>query len=265
MKKFLFIAAFMLAINAVAQDRVFTYTYQSNVLDKGQKELEVWSTLGFGRSDYYRGLTHSIEFEIGVGSNLQTSFYLNYGYSKGIAVNNGIEFLNFENSYSFANEWKLKLSDPVANKMGSALYLEYALSTDEAAVETKLILDKQKGRFLNAINIVAELETKREFEANGNQLKAVNKGELKFEGNYGWSYKINHQWNAGFELKNENEFEDGKFAYSILSVGPVVSYSTKGFWINFGLMPQLTNLKGGGRELNEHDGLQARLIFSYAF
>jgi hypothetical protein len=157
------------------------------------------------------------------------------------------------------------LSDPVANKLGSALYLEYALSTDEADVEAKLILDKQKGRFLNAINIVGELGTKKIFGVNGNQINAVNEGEFKFEGNYGWAYKINHQWNAGFELKSENEFENGKFAYSILSVGPAVSYATKGFWINFGLMPQLTNLKGSGPELHEHDGLQARLIFSYEF
>lgn len=265
MKKLLFLAAILTAISTVAQDRVFTYTYQSNVLNKGQKELEVWTTLGTGRQDYYRGLKHSLEFEIGLGGNLQTSFYLNYGYSKGISSENGVEFLNSGNSYSFANEWKLKLSDPVANKLGSAIYFEYVLAPGETELEGKIIFDKQSGRFLNAFNLVGELEFEKEFELDGNEMEPENEMEFKLEWNYGWSYKINEHWNAGLELKNENIFKKGELEYSILSAGPALSYSTSGFWINFGLMPQIANLKGGGRELIEHDGLQARLIFSYEF
>jgi len=265
MKKLLFLCAFVAAISANAQDRVFTYTYQSNVLNKGQKELEVWTTLGTGRQDYYCGLKHSLEFEIGLGSKLQTSFYLNYGYSKGIASNNGIEFLNSGNSYSFANEWKMKLSDPVANKFGSALYFEYVLSPDETELEGKLILDKQVGLFLNAFNLVGEYGIEKQFMAVGTRLEAEYEGEFKLEWNYGLAYKINDHWNAGLEVKNENGFEEGELEYSILTAGPVVSYTTNGFWVNFGLMPQLTNLKVGGRELIDHDGLQARLIFSYEF
>ena len=75
MKKLLFMCAFMAVLAANAQDRVFTYTYQSNVLNKGQKEIEVWSTLGTGRQDYYRGFDHSLEFEMGLGGNLQQERY----------------------------------------------------------------------------------------------------------------------------------------------------------------------------------------------
>lgn len=265
MKKILFIAASLWAISAVAQDRVFTYTYQSNVLNKGQKELEVWSTLGTGRQDYYRGLKHSLEFEIGLGSNLQTSFYLNYGYSKGIANENGIQVLNSENSYSFSNEWKLKLSDPVASKLGTALYFEYELAPDETAFEGKLILDKQSGKFLNAFNLVGEYVIGKKFLPAGNLLNAANENEFNLELNYGWSYKISDHWNAGLEAMNQNVLTESKLAYSILTAGPVVSYSTNGFWVNLGVMPQLANLKGGGRDLIDHNGLQARLIFSYEF
>ena len=265
MKKILFIGAFMLAISAIAQDRVFTYTYQSNVLNKGQKELEVWTTLGTNRQDYYRGLNHSLEFEVGLGGKLQTAFYLNYGYSKGITESNGIDVLNTANSYSFANEWKLKLSDPVANKLGSAVYFEYALAPDETELELKLILDKQTGRLVHAFNLVGELEFEREFEAEGNELEAEIEKEFKMEWNYGLSYKINERWFAGIELMNENVFEKGTLEKSIFSVGPGVAYTGNGFWMNFTLMPQLTNLKGGGRSIAEDDGLQARLIFSYEF
>ena len=265
MKKILFIAAFLVAIGAVAQDRVFTYTYQSNVLNKGQKELEVWTTLGTGRQDFYRGLNHSLEFEVGLGGKLQTAFYLNYGYSKGITTSNGIDVLTSDNSYSFANEWKLKLSDPVADKLGSAVYFEYALAPDETELEGKLILDKQTGRFIHALNLVGELGFEKEFNPEGNKLAAETEKEFKMEWNYGFSYKINDRWFAGVEVMNENVFAEGKLEKSILTAGPGVAYSGQGFWMNFTLMPQLTDLKAGGRNIIDEDGLQARLIFSYEF
>ena len=265
MKKILFIAAFLVTISAVAQDRVFTYTYQSNVLNKGQKELEVWSTLGTGRKDFYRGLNHSLEFEVGLGGKLQTAFYLNYGYSKGITQSNGFDVLTSDNSYSFANEWKLKLSDPVANKLGSAVYFEYTLAPGETELEGKLILDKQTGRFIHAFNLVGELEFEREFEAAGSELESEIEKEFKMEWNYGFSYKLNERWFAGVEVMNENVFAEGKLEKSILTAGPVVAYSGQGFWMNFTVMPQLTDLKSGGRNIIDEDGLQARLIFSYEF
>lgn len=265
MKKILFVAAVLFATASIAQDRVFTYTYQSNVLNKGQKELEVWSTLGTNRQDYYRGLNHSLEFEIGLGGKLQTAFYLNYGYNQGINQSNGIDILSSNNSFSFANEWKLKLSDPVANKLGSALYFEYVLAPGETELEGKLILDKQTGKYTHAFNLVGELEFEKEFEAEGTELEAETEKEFNLEWNYGLSRRLNNRWYAGIEVMNKNVFEESELEKSLLYAGPGVSYSGDGFWINFTLMPQLTDFKGGGRNITENDGLQARLIFSYVF
>src|SRR5665647_2523432 len=100
MKKILLFSVLLISLSTQAQDRLFTYTYQSNVLNKGQKELEVWSTLRSGRDNYYRAFDHSMEFEVGLGGKLQTSFYLNYGYSKGIVTSNNIQSLETNNSYS---------------------------------------------------------------------------------------------------------------------------------------------------------------------
>lgn len=265
MKKLFILFAIFGTLGAKAQDRVFTYTYQSNVLNQGQKELEVWTTLGTGRQDFYRGLNHSLEFEIGLGGKLQTAFYLNYGYSKGISQTDGVDVLNSSNSYSFSNEWKLKLSDPVANAIGSAVYFEYGLAPDETELEAKIILDKQSGRFIQAFNLSGELEMEKDFEPSGTKIEAENENEFKAEWNYGLSYRINERWFAGLELHNENVIEKGELEKSILSAGPGLSYSGKGYWINFSLMPQITDLKGGGRNITENDGLQARLIFSYEF
>jgi len=256
---------FLSFVKANAQDRVFTYTYQSGVLNKGQKELEIWTTFANGRENYYRGLDHRMEFEIGLSPKLQTAFYLNYGYNKGVIEENGIQTLTTNTDYSFSNEWKLKLSDPVANSIGSALYFEYTLAPAETELEGKIIIDKQSGKFVNAFNVVGEYEFGKKFITNGTKLETENEKELIIELNYGISYKIRNEFNIGLEIFNKNVVAGSNWENSVLCLGPTLSYSINGLWINLTFMPQITNLKGGGLELTEHERLQTRLIFSYEF
>ena len=114
----LFLLAF---ISIHAQDRLFTYTYQSGVLNKGQREIEVWNTLRTGKQDYYTRLDNRTEFEIGLGKNLQTAFYLNLTSTSKTLTESGIKSIATENEISFSNEWKYKILDPVANPVGLAL------------------------------------------------------------------------------------------------------------------------------------------------
>jgi hypothetical protein len=248
------------------QDRIFTYTYQSGVLNKGQKELEVWTTMHNGRADYYRAFDHRLEFEVGLGGKIQTAFYLNYGYSKGVTESNGVQQLNTNTEYSFSNEWKFKLTDPVADFLGSALYFEYTLSPSATELEGKIILDKQKGKILQALNVTGEYEFFKDFISEGNKINTGSDQELKIEFNYALSYKIKEGLSIGLELFNENQFSGSmELEYSLLSLGPVLSYNINSFWINLTVMPQITNLKGKGLELTENEKLQTRLVFSYAF
>lgn len=265
MKKILAFSLLLLSLSIHAQDRLFTYTYQSNVLNRGQKELEVWSTFASGRTDFYKAFKHRLEFEVGLGGNLQTSFYLNYGYSKAVETVNGVQSLSNDNSYGFSNEWKLKLTDPVIDLLGSALYFEYSLGTDETELEGKLILDKQIGRSLHALNVVGEYEIETEFEPVGNQIDVVSEGEYKLEFNYGYSYKLNKNLALGLELMNQNTISDGNWEYSVLSAGPTLSYNFQGFWVNLTCLPQLTNLKTGNLEFHDSQKLQNRILFSYVF
>jgi len=248
-----------------AQDRLFNYTYQSTVLNKGQKELEIWTTLRGGRDNYFRGIDQRLEFEVGLGKKLQTAFYLNYGYSKGIEETNGIQTLNSSVNYSFSNEWKYKLSDPVANVIGSGLYFEYGISPTETELEGKIILDKQIGRTLHAFNIVGEYEFEKEFKSETSIIDLETEHEAYIELDYAFSYKIKEGFSIGMEARNQNQFSSAnKLESSVLSLGPCISYYTDGFWLNFTLTPQISNLKGGGLELIEHEKLQARLLFSFA-
>src|SRR5262245_22445372 len=64
---------------AQANDRHFTYTYESAVLPPDARELEVWTTWRTGRDRYYSAFDHRLEFEIGLTERLLTAFYLNFG------------------------------------------------------------------------------------------------------------------------------------------------------------------------------------------
>lgn len=48
------VGLFLTAVDVMSQDRIFTYVYQSLVLNKGQKEMEVWTPYRTGREDSYR-------------------------------------------------------------------------------------------------------------------------------------------------------------------------------------------------------------------
>src|SRR4051812_6701817 len=112
-----FIAAGFLVLTTVitnAQDRMFAYTYQTNVLNKGDFDLEFQNELRLGKvgkfSPYAFGqhLNQRIEFEVGLGKKVQTAFYLNCERFN-FADTNASE-LSEELAISFSNEWKWKLS-----------------------------------------------------------------------------------------------------------------------------------------------------------
>jgi hypothetical protein len=275
MKKITLCLAMLLSLNTFAQDRLFTYTYQSAVLTKGQREIEVWNTFHWGRVDYYRAFKHRLEFEIGLTNRLQTAFYLNMQTETSLfseTVQNGSTFsvmssLRSGNDFSFSNEWKYKISDPVANAIGAGLYGEIGISGREIELEAKILLDKKIGRTFHAFNLVLEPEFETEIE-NGEVEQEM---EFSFEEDYGLMVMLNNSWHVGLEARNFNKYDDG-LLYSILFAGPGFSYSSSNFWLNFTVMPQVAGLYAfnkndftDGMELNEHEKLETRLLFSYSF
>ena len=161
MKK-IFVFLFCLStFSTIAQDRYFARTYTSHVLPKGAIDLEFWHTSRIGRQNqFYHAQDQRMEVEFGLGGNILTAFYFNHFQNRVSTGNNGT---SISHQIGFSNEWKFKLSDPSANKIGSALYFEAGLKGgDEVELETKIILDKYVGKSLFAFNGVAEFE--KEFE-----------------------------------------------------------------------------------------------------
>jgi hypothetical protein len=127
---------------SAANERHFSYTYESGVLPPGEREFELWTTYRAGRHDLYVRLDHRAEFEIGLTNRLMTAFYLNWqdvNQEVPTAPSSTQRQFSFE---GISSEWKYKLSDPVADGFGSAVYGELGLGTGEVELEGKLILDK---------------------------------------------------------------------------------------------------------------------------
>lgn len=266
MKKLVLASILLLStMTILAQDRVFNYTYQSAVLNKGVKELEVWTTVLQGKEDYYREIQNRVEYEIGLGSNLQTAFYLNTKQKAKFDEALG-EIVMSSTEISISNEWKYKFSDPVANRIGFAGYAELTVATDELEIELKAILDKKIGKTMQALNFTFEPE----WETTTKNGKVSTATELKYDINYAFAYEINKNWNLGAEIINRNVYiKDDSFTHSALFAGPTVAYNTEKFWVNLSVSPQVAGLNNpegmSGLNVDEFTKMDVRLLFSYSF
>lgn len=247
-------------VSAHAQDRIFNYTYQSTVLNAGQREIEPWVTFRWGKKNFYRAMDTRLEYEIGLGHNLQTAFYLN-ATSEASGNSSG---LTTDQEFSFSNEWKYKWQDPLADRIGLGLYQEFKLAPKAIELESKIILDKNFGHSIAALNLVGAMEFEKEAE-NG---KFETEHEIELEVDVAYAFRLSKGWYVGVESTNHNEIMKGQWEHSALFAGPVISYSRDNFWINCTILPQIAAFKGRtykGLVLDEHEKLETRMIFSYAF
>lgn len=275
--RFVFILSIViLAVSLTkAQDRIFAYTYQTNVLNKGDLDLEFHNTLSVGKvgdySPYILGthLDQRFELEVGLGKNVQTAFYFNSELFK-FADSTSTD-LSQELAISFSNEWKWKLSDPVANKIGFALYEELEFGGNNIESETKLIFDKRWQKDLLSFNIIGTYEIEREIETDEGYPEAAWEHSSPIELNLGYMHFLKPETGIGLELKLNNDIEGEEgWINSVLFLGPACHFSIDRFFANISVLPQLANLHKtdeapGNRDLNNHEALEVRLLAGYSF
>lgn len=249
---------------AQANQRHFTYTYESAVLPPGEREFELWTTHRFGRHDFYSRFDYRGEFEFGLTNRLMTSFYLNWHdiATEDTTVSPSVIKKEFEFE-GISSEWKYKMSDPVADKVGSALYGEVSIGSTEIELEGKIILDKRVGKNLFAYNFSNEVEWERE-------PGEVEYEEWAIENNLAYSHFYSDKLAAGLELRNHTEItNDAHPAHSALFLGPVVSYATDKWWVAFTAMSQLPAIKRSVNDRNSalildaHERYNVRLLLSF--
>jgi len=240
---------------ARANDRHFSYTYESAVLAPGEKELEVWTTYRNGRDTRYTRFDERLEFEIGLVPGLQTSFYLNV---TAIGQNVNGELAK-STEVSVSNEWKWRLFDSAVDGIGLALYGEITGGVNELELEGKIIVDKRIGNLLLAANFVAEHEWEYGIGETGK--------DLHLDGFLGASWFFTRRFSLGIEAWNANIISSGVWEHSAFFLGPVASYVGDNWWVTLTVLPQLPAFKpseGGGKYvLTDYERIQARLLFSW--
>ena len=273
--KYLTVAAFLLSAAifsnvSFANRRHFSYAYESAVLPKASHEVEIWNTLRLNRKNFYRGIDSRLEFEFGLGANVQTSLYLNFASSS--VFENGV--ISGEQSLGFSNEWKLKLLDAFADPVGLALYGEGSISTTEIELEGKIILDKQIDQLLFAFNAVGEHSYCKWVSMP--IIKCVTQTEEIMELVGGAAYFITPNFTIGLEarqhIKRPPGFEGGG-TYSAFFAGPSLSVSGSNWWSALSIMPQIGGsskaedgmISTDKLEFIEHEKLEARILLAFEF
>src|SRR5687768_4847107 len=128
-----------------ASERHFAFTYETPVLSEGDAEFEPWTTLRVGRERYYSRIDSRLEFELGLLRNLQTALYWNISRTTEDVedpISGELSRVSNTSFNSISSEWKYSFSNPVADALGSALYLEGTYGPALVELEGKVLLDK---------------------------------------------------------------------------------------------------------------------------
>lgn len=230
-----------------ADERHFGYSYESNVMPDGGKDLETYTTFRYGRDQFYSGLDQSVELETGLPGNVSTSLYLNYTQESSLdTAGNVVWNPQFD---GVANEWRFKLADNVADPVGFGLLFEPEVKPDEMELETKVILDKKTGDLLWTFNVTAEPEYHLVDGTWGLTL-SPSVGIGLFTSNH-FLVGLESQWRNFFV--NNQPSQPIQQTASILSLGPSLSYTTENWWVTLTILPQIASLMGSGLDFSNTD------------
>lgn len=228
-----------------ATERSFTFTYEVTTNPKGSIEYEQWATWEATRgAERINEFKFREELEFGLTDHLQLGLYLSdwsvehtAGHTDTKWEDAGAEFI-----------WNL--SNPTTDFLGSALYLETRLGDEQFALEGKILLQKNFGKFIVAYNGVYEAEWEGpDYDERGGAV----------EQNVGVSYEFTPHFSAGVELFHAMELDDfsvkGKGA---LYAGPVAS-------VKYGKWFATTTVLFQTTDREEEPDVQTRLIFGIRF
>lgn len=240
--------AILTAVPALAGSRRFTYVYEVTTSPPGDVEVENWITWKTGKPEDhgFSQVEFRHELEWGITDRFQAAVYLaDWNYHRGRSA--GERGFTLTGS---ALELIYNLTNPVADPIGFSVYEEFQAGYRRFESESKLLAQKNFGRFVVAYN--ATLEAEWEGEGLGER-----QGE--FQQSLGMSYEVSPRLLFGAEFVHEIAFPDwsaaerGKFF-----AGPNVSIRRGPCWVTVTALAQIT------RAGDEPD-FQLRTVFGFSF
>jgi len=244
-----------------ADERLFTYTYEAEVLPKGGVEFEPWLTHRRGKEDgVFSAWDFREELEFGLTEKLTSALYLNFRNTQ----TEDVPGLSNQDKFEFkgvSSEWKYQLLNPNTKPVGVLAYAEATYDGEAFELEEKIVLQKNFGeKWVLALNATVEQEW--EFEP------AATERELGLELTGGLSYKLTPHWALGLEGRNVRKFPDfDSEKSSVWFVGPAIHYGSSQWWDALTVLPQVAGRPDtrSGLNLDEHERIEVRLIAGINF
>jgi len=228
------------ATATLAGVRHFTYLYEAPTSPPGSVELENTVTWGHGSS--WNDVFIREELELGITDRFQLGIYpLDWSHQSdnGFHYNGG------------AVELIYNLSNPVIDPVGISLYEEISAARQHFESESKLIAQKNYGRWIFDYNatLEAEWEDRHLEEETG-----------EFQQALGASYEISPRLSVGLEFLHEFVFPDWRDTEKIRNVfvGPNVSYRRHEWFVTVTALAQAT-------DTSDEPNFQLRTIFGLGF
>jgi hypothetical protein len=250
MKSFTVALLLMLAVavpSASAGSRRFTYVYEVTTSLPGDVESENWVTWKTRKPDDhgFDQVEFRHELEFGITEKFQLAVYFaDWDHHRGSAGGRGFTL------QGSAVEMIYNLANPVDDPIGLAVYQEFKGGYRFFESESKLLAQKNVGKFVVAYNATLEAE----WEGEGLEEQT---GE--FQQSLGVSYEISPHLLLGAEFVHELEFPDWSDAEpGRFFAGPNISFRHRTWWVTATALGQVTRAEG------EPD-LQVRTIFGFSF
>ena len=235
-------ASILCAASASAGVRHFTFLYEAPTSPPGSVELENTVTWAHGSSESRNDVFIREEIEIGITDRLQLGLYpLDWSHRS----NDGLQY------DGGAIEAIYNLSNPVIDPVGISLYQEISVGRQHFESESKLIAQKNYGRWIFDYNVTLEAEW-------AEQHLEEQEGELQQA--LGASYEISTRLSVGIEFLHEFVFPDWRDQEHIRNVfiGPNVSYRRHQWFVTATALAQAT-------DTGEEPNFQVRTIFGVGF
>lgn len=252
---------------ARADERFFTYVYETEVLPKGKWEFEQWLTYRKGFPDGDRNFSQHIwdfreEIEYGLTERLSVAGYLNFRNEQFVARSEGFQDTSEFNFKGVSAEFKYQLLNPNTKPVGLALYFEPTYNGNEQELEYKVLLSKNLvDKWVLAANVSYEQEWEHE--------EGVTEKESVLEFTAGAAYRLTPHWSVGLEGRYHSVYQGLGFNDHLGTgwfVGPNVHYGSSKWWATLTVLPQVAgHPRDGGINRTEHQTYEARLIFGINF
>jgi hypothetical protein len=271
------LAASVLALGAAgaasADEPLFGYVYTTDVLPKGQKEIEQWATLREGRSQGdFHVLQTRTEVSYGVTDKFQLSAYLNLAYADAFHNTPDGETAPPEifADYSVDPDKRFKrgrfegvslegiyrLTSPYTAPVGVALYVEPTIGPRKRELESRLIVQKNfhDDRVVVAGNLTVTQELRylqADPAADPASEESRDHWDKETDVNIGVaaSYRFRPNWSVGMEFLNEREwagldpFKAAKRTNVAYYFGPNIHYGGEHFFATGTFLVQLHGAK----------------------